>query len=236
MLEKIILIESSCDDSIAILKNIVQNLSTQNINYILKMQKTFQLKLEEKTLSIIFNQNNFKPFILDYNSSKYLDCIKNAKKSLLNKACKLKPQNKILDMSCGWGKDSLTMACLGANITSIEVNPLVAILVQYAKAKLYYNWKLIIEDSVNYIKNNKDFDIVYLDPMFPPKKNLSNKNLQILSLLCKPTSSIEYMLEHVLKTTKSKTVIKLPLKYSIRHKPNYKIYGKTIKWYIFIPS
>ena len=234
MLEKIVLIESSCDESITILKSIVTSLSKKNINYILEIKERFQLKLEDKTLSITFKKNGFKPFILDYNSNKHLDCIKNAKKSLLNKACKITPQDRILDMSCGWGKDSLTMASLGANVTSIEINPLVAILVQYAKAKLDYSWTLFIDNSINYIKENKNFNIIYLDPMFPPKKNLSSKNLQILSLLCNQKLSIESMLENVLANTSSKTVIKLPLNYNIKQTPNYKIHGKNIKWYIFI--
>lgn len=236
MLENIVTIDSNCNESIDTLNNIISGLSTDNINYLSSIKNDYCLKLEAKTLSIVFVTKKFKPFVLDYSSSKYIDCIKNAKNSLLNKACKITPQSNILDMSCGWGRDSLTMSCLGANVTSLEINPLVAILVQYAKAKLAYTWQVLIADSIEYINTHKNFDIIYLDPMFPPKKSLSSKSLQILALLCNSKLSIDAMLEHTLAQTNTKTIIKLPLNYKTKQTPNYKIYGKAIKWYVFIPS
>ena len=50
---------------------------------------------------------------------------------MLLQACKLTDQSQVLDATAGFGHDSLILASTGAQVTMLERNPLMALLLMY---------------------------------------------------------------------------------------------------------
>ena len=112
------------------------------------------------------------------------------KSELLLQACKLTDQSRVLDATAGFGHDSLILASTGAQVTMLEQDPLMALLLIYEQQLMTQqkNWQklmsrlhILCEDSAQYMSANgvndttvngqvaksNAFDVIYLDPMFP---------------------------------------------------------------------
>ena len=112
------------------------------------------------------------------------------KSELLLQACKLTDQSRVLDATAGFGHDSLILASTGAQVTMLERDPLMALLLMYEQQLMAQqkNWQklmsrlhIIGKDSSQYMSENSvndivangqttksnAFDVIYLDPMFP---------------------------------------------------------------------
>ena len=110
------------------------------------------------------------------------------KSELLLQACKLTDKSQVLDATAGFGHDSLILASTGAQVTLLERNPLMALLLMYEQQlmsqqanwqKLMARLKVICADSAQFMEalsfarqkgqalNTSAYDVVYLDPMFP---------------------------------------------------------------------
>lgn len=74
--------------------------------------------------------------------------------------------DSILDITCGLGIDSMTFACKGANVTSIEINPNIAEIVNHnIKVCDLPNMQIVNTDSLEFLReNNNKFDIIFVDP------------------------------------------------------------------------
>ena len=224
-------------NSLMILHGLIDDLDIEQLKYLQLISKQYFLLLKQDQLILCAVNQNFKNFSLNYNDLKYkqLTNIHQAKSSLLFKACKLKQQQKFLDLTCGWGIDSLVIASLGYQVLSYEINPLVGIMVQYAKYYLNLDWQVRIEDCLA-INNYHDYDVLYLDPMFqkPAKARLPDKKMQILALLNNENLSVNAMFDIISTKANAKIVIKLPINFPETKPPNYKIKGKSIKWLVYL--
>lgn len=116
------------------------------------------------------------------------------KSELLLQACKLTDQSRVLDATAGFGHDSLILSSTGAQVTMLERDPLMALLLIYEQQlmaqqknwqKLMSRLRIVCQDSAQYMSKkglsetsvdietkgqtskNYAFDVVYLDPMFP---------------------------------------------------------------------
>lgn len=110
------------------------------------------------------------------------------KSELLLQACKLTDKSQVLDATAGFGHDSLILASTGAQVTLLERNPLMALLLMYEQQlmsqqanwqKLMARLKVECADSAQFMEtlsfarqkgpalNTSAYDVVYLDPMFP---------------------------------------------------------------------
>jgi 16S rRNA (guanine1516-N2)-methyltransferase len=109
----------------------------------------------------------------------------------------LKPS--VLDLTAGFGRDAFVLASLGCRVTMVERNPLMALLLEEAlmQAKLAGNddpelaavidrLKLVETSAEEFLsQRHEDFDIAYLDPMFPERKKTAavKKDMQMLQLV-----------------------------------------------------
>ena len=110
------------------------------------------------------------------------------KSELLLQACKLTDKSQVLDATAGFGHDSLILASTGAQVTLLERNPLMALLLMNEQQLMsqQVNWQklmarlnIVCADSAQFMKpcliqikkeqvvNTSGYDVVYLDPMFP---------------------------------------------------------------------
>ena len=111
------------------------------------------------------------------------------KSELLLQAAKITSDSTVIDATAGFGHDSLILASTGAQVTMLEQQPLMALLLlaEQQRMRALPNWQKLMSrlqiinvdalsyfaklkaESVNDIKENdaKVVDVIYLDPMFP---------------------------------------------------------------------
>ena len=112
------------------------------------------------------------------------------KSELLLQATKITADSKVIDATAGFGHDSLILASTGAQVTMLEQQPLMALLLlaEHQRMSKLANWQklmsrlqIINTDALSYFESinfarlnnsveadkNQTIDVVYLDPMFP---------------------------------------------------------------------
>lgn len=100
------------------------------------------------------------------------------KSELLLQATKVSADSRVIDATAGFGHDSLILASSGAQVTMLEQEPLMALLLlaEQARMRNLPNWQklmarltIINTDAVCFFDNHQHYapDVIYLDPMFP---------------------------------------------------------------------
>lgn len=135
------------------------------------------------------------------------------KSELLLQAAKITSSSKVLDATAGFGHDALILASSGANVTLLEKLPMMALLLTAEQFRMSHekNWQKLMarlqiyamDLQAFYQSQNKaqaDFDVVYLDPMFPEDSYLDaksgrgaqvNKRMQALHHIAPPPTLSE---------------------------------------------
>ncbi|MEO0367252.1 MAG: class I SAM-dependent methyltransferase [Pseudomonadota bacterium] len=146
-----------------------------------------------------------------------------AKKELLNRAIGKKTR-LILDATGGWGQDALLFACFGYEVLSQERNPLMAIMLlqlmdhvrqvygsqfsEFTSPNAQFGSSFELSES-----DIKQFDCVYLDPMFPPKRKqsaASNKYMQFSQAIIGADVDATELLQYCLQAGAKRIVVKRP--------------------------
>ena len=169
------------------------------------------------------------------------------------KACSNKQRSitKILDLTAGWGVDSLTLAHHGKQVTMLEQNPLVYAIVAYALQRLAaadagfaIAQQMTIEhtdalDFLDKLNDNHDIDCIYLDPMFPVHRSGAkpSKEMQILQALT-GNLGIESCFEQALGKARKRVVVKRPAKAGSLNgaKPDLTYREKTIRFDVYLTA
>lgn len=146
-----------------------------------------------------FQEPGNKPLLFCIEVEKFvarLHSFPSAKQAGLNQALGRKTTS-VIDATAGWGGDALLMCAQGYQLTLIERNPLMALMLRDAMQRLadtewaHHHHILPVEvregDAIELLASGQlPADCVYLDPMFPPKRKRSavaNKNMQLLQRL-----------------------------------------------------
>lgn len=178
-------------------------------------------------LSLLWNkQGAQKPlyFHLDYSPS--IAAIRSfpvPKQGAFNQALGKKTK-VVLDTTGGWGNDALLMATQGYQVHVIERNPLMALMLREAFARLSdYITKqptplivptVIQADASQCVAEFAEHaDCAYLDPMFPPKRKKSaavNKQMQLLQWMIGVDLDAAELLRVVLDSPIKRAAVKRP--------------------------
>ncbi len=126
---------------------------------------------------------------------------------VLARACVATESPVVIDATAGLGHDGLLLAWCGANVTLVERHPILALLLISAKEQatehsdkrlqqalaritiVHAKSELFLANSIPLVTDPiPQFDVVYLDPMFPKpvsekKQPLVKKEMQILQFL-----------------------------------------------------
>ena len=111
------------------------------------------------------------------------------RQSELAKACGMASGKRpsLLDGTGGWGLDALCLAQLGARVSVVErLPPMWALIQDLAQCSGAADVALYCADVWQWLPDQAQvFDVVYLDPMFAPRKKSAapNKRLQYLAEL-----------------------------------------------------
>jgi len=173
------------------------------------------------------------------------------KNQALIKACNNKKREilSVVDLTAGWGRDSLILATHGQAVTMIEQNRLIYHCLHYLLSVAqhdstdarYQNLQAVNQNSLEYLNadNYSMVDCLYLDPMFPAHKStaLPSKDLQILQMLT-DNLDIERLFEVALSRARHRVVVKRPLHAPTlsERKPDIVYKEKTIRFDVYLTS
>jgi hypothetical protein len=150
---------------------------------------------------------------------------------------------RILDAMGGWGLDGLLLAAAGAHVTLVEREPLLHLLeldlVRRAEAR---DIEPQLGDGFDLLVPARDFDVIYLDPMFPTrnKRALPGKSMQYLAALLTGSSggsgverSLDRWIAQAVPAARQRVVMKRRLHDPLVATPDWQIRGRTIRYDVF---
>jgi len=161
---------------------------------------------------------------------------------------------RVVDMTAGLGRDGFVLATLGAQVTLLERNPVVHVLLksgleqahQYAES----NDKDLLEiiERINLFEGQSSTlidslpselraDVVYLDPMFPGRQKSAKvkKEMQAFHILVGDDPDSGQLLSIALKAARYRVVVKRPsgAPFLDNQKPSHSIIGKSTRFDIY---
>ena len=126
----------------------------------------------------------------------------------------------IIDATAGFGEDAWLFASLGCHVTMIERQPIIAALltdtlhrVATSKPQLANRISLIVGDAQEILPTLSPAEVVYLDPMFPPRRSsgLENKRMRLLRRLAGHDPDASDLFHLACQTATRRVVVKRPL-------------------------
>ena len=153
---------------------------------------------------------------------------------------------RILDATAGLLGDSMIMLALGHSVTAYEQSKILYTMLNNEMTQLaetdsnLLNFRLINSNVCEANFNEKSFDIIYFDPMYPEDKASSarrsdlkkiNSILEIEGLASDSESTFTYLRS----IPKTKLIVKRPLKVdAFEGSINYQITGKSVRFDIYL--
>ncbi|MCA0402987.1 MAG: class I SAM-dependent methyltransferase [Proteobacteria bacterium] len=215
-----------------------------------QLSKELNLNIDNQAKNTLFISTHglalklaqFSPLYADFSWKTWQKRREEGKKQDIVKACKPKPNLRIVDATAGWGRDSAILASFGAEITMLERHPIMAVLLEDAlqrqteEDKTFLNLKLIKQDAFTYLQELTEYPhLIYLDPMHPERQKsaLVKKDMQALQQLIGPDGDVLALLELAKKRTLEKVIVKWPVKLPVLDKTSSSIKGKTIRYDIY---
>ena len=153
-----------------------------------------QIHLTAENITLKDKNLNIEPLTLSFTNPKSLHLVNSQQKQPLLKAINLKKhtskKNIIVDLTAGFGKDSLILSTLKHPLISIEKNPITAavlktLVAQYKQIHPQCQWEVIYACSIQWLQQQQaDLTHLYLDPFFAKKTTaLPKKDMQWLHCL-----------------------------------------------------
>ena len=171
----------------------------------------------------------------------------------LIRACNNKQRNikTVLDLTAGWGADSLTLAAHGQQVTMLEQSGLLCAIVAYSLERLAADpygreiaRRMTLEntnarDFLQSLDDGQGFDCIYLDPMFPAHKSGAKpgREMQILQALT-GNLDIASCFELSLQKARKRVVVKRPAKAPRlgESKPDLLYREKTVRFDVYLTA
>ena len=153
----------------------------------------------------------------------------------------------VLDVTAGLGGDAFVLASLGCHVMMCERSAIIASLLQdgliRAQSEPWFSdltlaFKQV--DGIAFLKNSKvnEYDVVYIDPMFPETKKtaLVKKEMQILRDVVGNDLDAGELLEAALEKAKYRVVVKRPrLATQVNDlKPDVVYDGKSCRYDVYL--
>lgn len=160
-----------------------------------------------------------------------------------------RPSPAVLDLTGGLGRDAFLLASLGCRMTVLERDPVVHLLLQdgFRRASEQPELDWIPERVDLHLAEAKAWlaealspvpDVVYLDPMHPPrgKSALVKKEMQLLQRLVGSDADSAELLQRALRLPIPRVVVKLPLRATpLAQGVDTELRGKTTRFDLYFP-
>lgn len=131
-------------------------------------------------------------------------------------------RRSVIDATAGLGGDALLLATAGFAVTMVERSPVIAALLTNALSRAaeshdpvlrrtVSSMQLHVGDAAEWLKRHES-DVVYLDPMFPPRRKSARvrKEMFLLGKLLAVGDGGEALLEPALQAADNRVVVKRP--------------------------
>ena len=163
--------------------------------------------------------------------------LEGARESALAKACAANRRPRALDGLGGWGVDALALSSLGCEVTLTEINPLVCAMARDLCHRLGFSVVVECVDVVEFLRSSSNsFDVIYLDPIFPPHPTtaLPARRMQVLESLATRDTDLGSLFELARDLARNRVVIKHRRKQSsMVRSPDWQVEGRTIRFDVF---
>ena len=195
------------DDSLNIRKlEIIKKIIANNQSS--KDSNNYSISYEDDKIMInCLNEKNRTKLVID-------DLIRQDKDTFYYKLFP-KKNRTVLDCTAGLGRDGIMISKLGYDVTMIERNPILILLINnFLKRNVNIKAKLFYGDSLSYITSTKMiFDYIYIDFMFDKKKKSkpSKYDSFLRSMDNHNVNKIKFI-ENILKYCKDRVIVKEPIK------------------------
>ena len=158
----------------------------------------------------------------------------------------------VLDATAGFATDAWLLAALGCRVTLLEKSPLVAALLADAfrrarsaddddLAAVLDRMTLRHADAHTWFSNinvSNRPDVIYLDPMFPPRQKsaLVKKDMAMLQALLEPNDDVGALLDEARQRAGKRVVLKRPGREDRKTlpKPDFLVPGKSCHFQVFL--
>lgn len=236
-----------------ILSGSAQNLSPLDpLTHDSSAQPRLSLSAEPKQgLTLRWHRSEQKPlsYHLDFvKTAKQLRSFPAPKQGAFNQALGKKTKT-VIDATGGWGGDALLMCLQGYQVTIVERQAVMALLLSEAFARLAISdWFIdngvsaprVINANAFDVFNQKELnaDCVYLDPMFPAKRKKSaavNKQMQLLHELVGEDADAAEVLAAALDNNFARVAVKRPhYAESLLRSPDTQFSSKLVHYDVYL--
>jgi len=206
------------------------------------MDNYLTLSYEDGVLCLCHQNNLIQPLSIDFCTAQFVYRLKRASHEQVVKACRIKKQThiRLLDATCGLGRDALLLQQAGFHVTAYERHPVLAALLADALSRMptdQEKFNLQTGDATSAFKSG-DYDVIYLDPMFPENSKSARvkKDMEILQQLHRHTvDDSEALFKAAWQAPCQRLVVKRPQKAATLSaaKPTFQINGKTCRFDVY---
>jgi len=161
------------------------------------------------------------------------------------------PTNTVIDATAGLGADAAMLALMGYTVRAFERSPILSVLLRDGLRRAKQHPELhdalggrlsfTESDSLDAMQSKQDVDVVYLDPMFPPKRKksaLPQGSIQMLQSIVgydnKDTTN--KLFELALQVATTRVVVKRPnCATFFSDNPVVVFKGKLVRYEVYSP-
>ncbi|MDP4536997.1 class I SAM-dependent methyltransferase [Alkalimonas collagenimarina] len=154
----------------------------------------------------------------------------------------------VLDATAGLGRDGFVLASIGADVTLVERNPMVAALLVDGLRRagldpglsewLPDRMRLRFSSALDALQQSESVDVVYLDPMFPERQKsaLVKKEMRAFHDVVGEDPDADQLLEPALALATKRVVVKRPAyaEHLAGTKPSHMVKGKNNRFDVYI--
>lgn len=157
---------------------------------------------------------------------------------------------RVLDLTAGLGQDAFILASYGCQVHMLERSPIIATLLEdgLKRANAQPDLRPIVEhmslqtiDAKAFLSAHaflaETYDALYIDPMYPEtnKSAAKRKEMRFFRALVGSDEDAGEVLEHALKTSVPRVVVKRPIKAPpLATKPSASLKGKTTRFDLYL--
>lgn len=156
---------------------------------------------------------------------------------ILAQACGAHARPNVVDLMAGWGVDGLSLAMRGCRVTLIERSPAVWAMLDEFVSRLTLPVNVVYADAREWCeKATATVDVVYLDPMFAPRRKtaLPSKRLQFLrDVAWHDDVSLRCWIEFARRVAKDRVVVKRRAKDPVLATPAWQVQGRQVRFDVY---
>ncbi len=165
----------------------------------------------------------------------------------------LRENRTVADATAGLLRDAFRLACRGYCVTALERSPVLAVMIEDALARAAAGGDRRVREALTRLSflhgdacdhlarlaDSQRPDVVYLDPMFPPRRHpaLSKKDIRLCRLLAGDDTDADRLFMQARAVARRRVVVKRhPHVPPIAPDPSHRIHSKMIRYDVYVTS